>query len=42
MCRIGGRQRITFVRALGVVVEIPPFAYSGSNFRREDSVWWVV
>ena len=31
MCRIGGRQRITFVRALGVVVEIPPFGYLDSN-----------
>ena len=39
MCRIGGRQRITFVRALGVVVEIPPFPDSGSDLRREDSVW---
>ena len=39
MCRIGGRQRITFVRALGVVVEIPPFAYSGSNFREERTVF---
>ena len=31
MCRIGGRQRSGHASGHGVVVEIPPFLYLGSN-----------
>ena len=36
MCRIGGRQRSWHASVGGVIVEIPPFLYLGSNLVKDE------